>query len=178
MDASHSTGVGRIRRVGYEPAPAQPAPAQPAPAEVAPVVVCPRCDGPVTPAAAVMGAARPAATNPADLDAAPARSEAERSEIEPVLAGVLQLVLEVLGGRRPVGQLDHVTAPRVGRYIRAAHLGHAGPVARLRSLRTCSPTAHVAEVAAVVGYPDRVRAVAARFEYRPGGWRCVTFRIL
>jgi hypothetical protein len=47
----------------------------------------------------------------ADIDAVAARE---------VLARLLRLAFEVLGGRRPLSQLDAVAAPLVCRYIRAA----------------------------------------------------------
>ena len=40
------------------------------------------------------------------------------------------------------------------------------------------PDEQVAEFAAVVGYGNRTRALAARFEHDDDGWRCMGLRIL
>jgi len=85
------------------------------------------------------------------------------------------VMFEVIGSRRPSGQLASMVSPSVLRYVRAAR-GAGGLV--LRSLRLCFPTGTAVEAAGVAGVSGRVRAVAARFEHVDGGWRCVAFRIL
>lgn len=97
----------------------------------------------------------------------------------------LQAVLEVLSGRRPVGQLQRMASPgvlagvaRVG--SRAAAAG-AQPVIVVRSVHVGEPADAVAEVCAVIsrheGGQIRYRAVAARLEGHNGHWRCVTLQV-
>lgn len=97
------------------------------------------------------------------------------------LAEVLRTALEVLDGRRPHTQLATAFGPRALRYWRAATgvqvRGAAPP--RLVRVRIGRPQAHVAEVAAVVRFGSRHRAVAARFEHGADRvWRCTEIRLL
>jgi hypothetical protein len=94
---------------------------------------------------------------------------------------VVTLALEVLAGRRPVGQLQALTSPGVfaavagGRRPRWCAEGTApllvGP------LHVCEPVDGVAEVSAVARRGGRAHAVAARLEGIDGRWRCTALQI-
>jgi hypothetical protein len=102
----------------------------------------------------------------------------EAAALRASLGRIVQLLLEVIGGRRPAGQLAPLVEPSVLRYLRATRpTTPAGPLV-LVSVRVCVPAEQVAELAAVIGYGHRTRALAARFEQGDDGWRCVAFRIL
>ncbi|MGQ0574725.1 MAG: Rv3235 family protein [Pseudonocardia sp.] len=145
----------RVRAMSYEPLPCEPWPAHPTA---------------VTPT-------RPAAPRP---DTGGELDEFEREDrLHEIAVAVLRLLLEVLDGHRPPGQLtEHLTRPAL-RHLRAAGLRGSGR-SRLTSMRVCRPARHAAEVAAVYRLDGRARAVAARFE-RTGrgrdGWRCVALRL-
>lgn len=159
---SSSADGPQIRKVNYEASPA------------AAVVECPHCGGPVEIAAA--------ATDRGPGQMVPAAAIVVAPDVEPVrrqVAQVLRSVLEVIDGRRPVAQLLGVVAPSACRYARAARSDRGpGRVSRILSLRAFLPTEAAAEVTAVVAMDGRVRAVAARFELRVGGWCCTVLRIL
>ena len=115
---------------------------------------------------------------------------------------VLRLTLEVLDGRRPVGQLAGHLEPRALRYVRAAVTQRPRQPSRMTSLHVDRPCTGAIEVAAVYRRGARARALAARFEPpmspgtaaareprtvpgRPAArsgdpreWRCVTLRLL
>ena len=94
---------------------------------------------------------------------------------------MVTLALEVLAGRRPVGQLQALTSPGVfaavagGRRPRWCVEGTApllvGP------LHVCEPVDGVAEVSAVARRGGRAHAVAARLEGIDGRWRCTALQI-
>ena len=106
------------------------------------------------------------------------QNAAETAALRATVGRIVRLMSEVIGGRRPAGQLSTLAAPSVLRYLRAARLtAPAGPLV-LVSVRVCVPAEQVAELAAVVGYGERARALAARFGQGDDGWQCVTFRIL
>lgn len=94
---------------------------------------------------------------------------------------MVTLALEVLAGRRPVGQLQSLTSPGVftalarGRRPRWCSGGTApllvGPV------HVCEPVDGVAEVSAVAHRGGRAHAVAARLEGIDGRWRCTALQI-
>ena len=103
---------------------------------------------------------------------------------------LVQAVIEVLAGTRPVTQLVRWLAPDV--YIglqRRAVLGArtqrrdrtlgSGAVRRpvVRGVRVCSPADGVAEASAVVLDRGRVRAVAVRLEGLDGRWRATALEI-
>lgn len=100
------------------------------------------------------------------------------------LAQVLRRVLEVLDGRRPVGQLRSLL-PDAAFEALLTRLRTVRPGVRhvLRGLRTCYPTGSAVEVSAVIGmrFPagrERVVAAAARFEKHGDRWQCAVLRIL
>ena len=94
---------------------------------------------------------------------------------------VVTLALEVLAGRRPVGQLQALTSPGVfaavagGRRPRWCAEGTSpllvGPV------HVCEPVDGVAEVSAVARRGGRAHAVAVRLEGIDGRWRCTALQI-
>lgn len=156
---SSSADGPQIRKVNYEAS------------RVAAVVECPHCGGPVEIAAAASDREPGQMVTAAAIVVAP--------DVEPVRRQVAQLlrsVLEVIDGRRPVAQLLGVVAPSACRYARSDR--GPGRVSRILSLRAFLPTEAAAEVTAVVAMDGRVRAVAARFELRVGGWCCTVLRIL
>ena len=94
---------------------------------------------------------------------------------------VVGLVLEVLGGRRPLAHLGPHLDPPVLRYVRAALGPQARPPSRMVSLHVSRPCADAVEVTAVHRAGTRARALAARLEGPPGEperWRCVALRLL
>jgi hypothetical protein len=63
---------------------------------------------------------------------------------------IVRLMLEVIGGRRPAGQLATVADAPVLRYLRATRpVAHTGAWV-VRSVRVCAPAEQVVELAAVV----------------------------
>jgi hypothetical protein len=97
---------------------------------------------------------------------------------------LLRRVLEVLDGRRPVGQL-RTLLPDAAFEALLTRLRTARPGSRhvLRSLRTCYPSTSAVEVSAVITVTspsgrDRVIAAAARFERSGEQWPCTVMRLL
>lgn len=93
-------------------------------------------------------------------------------------------VLEVLDGRRQVGQL-RTLLPDAAYEALLTRLRMVGPGSRhvLRRLRVCHPAVGVVEVSAVVEVRSasgrtRVIAAAARFERVEATWRCAVLRFL
>jgi hypothetical protein len=103
---------------------------------------------------------------------------------EVALARVVRQVLEVLDGRRPVGQLRALLLD-VAFEALLTRLRTVSPGGRhvLRRLRVCYPAPVAVEVSVVMdvhpphGRP-RVRAAAARFERDDDGWLCTVLRFL
>lgn len=102
---------------------------------------------------------------------------------------VLRLVMEMLDGRRPSTQLGGRLSPLALRYLvaaktrlnppatrRAVARGRHGPPG-LRSLRMSHPAERVTEASAVWRHRGRYRALAARFEWEGGRWRCTVLRL-
>lgn len=100
------------------------------------------------------------------------------------LAQVLRRVLEVLDGRRPIGQLRSLLPdPAFEGLLTRLRTVPSGVRHLLRGLRTCYPVPSVVEVTAVIGmrFPEgreRVAAAAARFERHDDRWVCAALRIL
>lgn len=98
---------------------------------------------------------------------------------------LLVRVLEVLEGRRAVGQLRTLLSDAAYEALltrlRTATPGRAH---RLRRLRACYPSPVAVELAAVIdvaaapGEPRRVCALAARLERVEDGWHCAVLRLL
>jgi hypothetical protein len=107
---------------------------------------------------------------------------------------LVQALLEVLGGRRPVQQLRPMTSEdvyarvqhRVGvaHGMRAQHRRRLGSTpaveapARVSSVHIDEPADGVAEITAVVRHGERHRAVALRLEGMDGRWRCTVLHML
>ena len=102
---------------------------------------------------------------------------------DPRIAGrrLLTLALEALAGRRPLTQVQPLTALGVyaalssGRRPRWCAAGTA-PVL-LGPVHVCEPVDGVAEVSAVARRSGRAHAVAARLEGIDGRWRCTALQI-
>ncbi|GLZ29853.1 hypothetical protein Lesp02_20430 [Lentzea sp. NBRC 105346] len=88
---------------------------------------------------------------------------------------LVRFALEVLDGRRPVGQLSGMARPPVMGRLRSRTRIRS---TRLLRLRVSHPARLVAELTATVRRDDRVLAVAARAEWRGGRWWLVEFDVL
>ncbi|HEX6936770.1 MAG TPA: Rv3235 family protein, partial [Actinomycetes bacterium] len=96
---------------------------------------------------------------------------------------LVQAVVEVLAGARPVGQLVRWTSSDV--YDEVAGLvlvrtGSGGPEqarAMVRSVHVTEPADGVAEVAAMVRRGVRTTAVALRLEGLDGRWQCTALEL-
>ncbi|MBB5955180.1 hypothetical protein FHS29_001750 [Saccharothrix tamanrassetensis] len=86
-------------------------------------------------------------------------------------------VVEAVDGRRPLAQLTGVlTAPAAAEVGRARSSGQG---VRLDGVRLCRISGEVTELAGVVvTRRGRVRALAARIEWRGDCWRCTEFHLL
>lgn len=119
------------------------------------------------------------------LTLAPAAPQPGRPPVPPAaLAQVLRRVLEVLDGRRPVGQLRSLLPDPAfeGLLTRLRTVGPGGRHA-LRSIHPCYPTPNAVEVSAVIDYRSptgrrRVLALAARFNRDGDRWLCTVLRLL
>lgn len=94
-------------------------------------------------------------------------------------------ILEVLEGRRNVGQLRALLSDTAYEALLTRLRTTApGRSHRLRRLRTCYPSATAVEVAAVIdiaagsGQPHRVCAMATRLERSGEAWHCAVLRLL
>jgi hypothetical protein len=90
-------------------------------------------------------------------------------------------VLEALAGRRPLSQVQRLTAPGVHAALGAGRRpawcsGGTAPVL-LGPVHVCEPVDGVAEVSAVARRAGRAHAVAARLEGVDGRWRCTALSI-
>ncbi len=90
-------------------------------------------------------------------------------------------VLEALAGRRPLSQVQRLTAPGVhgallGGRRPAWCTGGTAPLL-LGPVHVCEPVDGVAEVSAVARRSGRAHAVAARLEGSGGRWRCTALSI-
>jgi hypothetical protein len=110
---------------------------------------------------------------------------AARCEFERFSGRIVQAVVEIVGGDRPVSQVLRWTSPSVYQDLgRRAQLvaravgrrpgqgGIQGTRPQVVAVHTCFVAAEVAEVSAHVRYGRRSRAVAARFELRRDRWMC------
>jgi hypothetical protein len=108
-----------------------------------------------------------------------------RQEFERFSGRILQAVVEIVGGDRPVTQVLRWTTPSVYQDLgRRAHLvaravgrrpgqgGIQGTRPQVVGLRSCFVTERAVEVSAHVRYGRRSRALAARFERQRDRWVC------
>ena len=86
-------------------------------------------------------------------------------------------LVEVLSGRRPLGQLRVHCAPEIyaGLAARPATVPLALP--HLLTVRVCEPADGVAEVSAAFRRADRVRALAFRLQGVDGRWRVTALQL-
>jgi hypothetical protein len=131
--------------------------------------------------------------DPPDLDRRCGKSAGDVVDIDHVARGeferfsgrIVQAVVEIVGGDRPVSQMLRWTTPTVYQDLgRRAQLvaravgrrpgqgGVQGSRPQVVGLRTCFVSDAVAEVSAHVRYGRRSRAVAARFERHRDRWVC------
>lgn len=92
--------------------------------------------------------------------------------------GLTQSVVEVLGGQRSASTLVSHVSPVVFQALRTPTTGHRLRGGRVLSVRTQQLGADSIEVAAVVGCPERTRALALRLHRRHERWRCVCVVVL
>jgi hypothetical protein len=94
---------------------------------------------------------------------------------------LITMTLEALAGRRPLGQLQPMTAPGV--FTALARGRRPGWCAEGRAplvvgrVHVCEPVDGVAEVSAVARRSGRAHAVAARLEGIDGRWRCTALQV-
>ncbi|MDT8911557.1 Rv3235 family protein [Amycolatopsis sp. PS_44_ISF1] len=89
----------------------------------------------------------------------------------------LNTILEVLGGRRPAGQIEQLVDP--GLFARLiAHSRLLGTRHRIGPLHVCHPTDTAVEACATIRSGPRVLALAARFQRTRPGWVCTRFHLL
>lgn len=97
---------------------------------------------------------------------------------------MLTRVLEVLDGRRPVGQLRTLLAPSVFEAtLTRLRMGAQGVRYQLQSVHSCRPSADAVELCARIttrgrGAQRRSQALVVRLERHRNAWRCVFLRIL
>lgn len=107
------------------------------------------------------------------------------SELEVWIGRVVQALVEIVGGDRPLTQAVRWTSPRVYKQLarKTAHLGRVGGytpgVARVQRVRprvtgvlSSTSADSVVEAAITVRTGARARAVAARFERIDARWVC------
>ncbi|MCY7364360.1 MAG: Rv3235 family protein, partial [Frankiaceae bacterium] len=116
---------------------------------------------------------------PADEDAERERTPADLlPPARPVAHALVQGLLEVLAGVRPVSQLQRSTTPELFAQLELAVHAHprstgARPVTgAVRSLHVQERPEGVAEVCATVRRGQRMSAVALRLEGLSGRWTC------
>ena len=91
-------------------------------------------------------------------------------EAERVGRSLARALVEVLAGRRSLGQLRPLCAPDVYAGLSKQPIGFA-TTAQLTSVRVCEPADGAAEVAAVVRIGRRAHAIAFRIQGLDGRWR-------
>lgn len=103
-------------------------------------------------------------------------SRADLPEPQQWAARLITAILESMDGLRPATQLGRWVTPEIreriarrGVLARQRHQRPGGAL-QIRALRVCEPLDGVAEVAAVIGYRARVRAVALRMSGVDGRW--------
>lgn len=96
---------------------------------------------------------------------------------------LITAILESMDGLRPAGQLGRWVTPdirdRIARRGIQARQRNQRPGGALvvRAVRVCEPVDGVAEVAAVIGYRSRVRALALRMTGVDGRWLITALEI-
>lgn len=114
----------------------------------------------------------------ADPDMGVRRTATAQLPAAPRAAQVFATALvEVLAGRRAVGQLRIHSAPTVFAGLVNRASPELGAPVHLMSVRICQPTDGVAEVSATVRSGARARAIAFRMEGVDGRWRVTALDI-
>jgi hypothetical protein len=104
-------------------------------------------------------------------------------EPKPWAGRLVQAIIEVTGGARPIGQLVRWTSTEVYDAVRrrcrsAAALEpskRAGAI--VRSIHVDEPVDGIAEVCAVIQHGGRCRAIALRLEGVDGRWQCTALQV-
>ncbi|HQR80854.1 MAG TPA: Rv3235 family protein [Actinomycetota bacterium] len=89
-----------------------------------------------------------------------------------------QSVVEVLGGQRSATTLVRVLSPAVFQSLREPDPRPQLREGKVLSIRTQPLGQDSIEVAAVIGCPQRTRALALRLQQRHQRWRCVCIVVL
>lgn len=88
-------------------------------------------------------------------------------------------LLDVLSGRRNPGQLRERVTPQVLGLLNSSRPRAAGsPGYRLGSVHACLATDRTVEVCAVIGTPNRARALVLRLERTDTRWLCTLLSML
>lgn len=114
-----------------------------------------------------------------------ATDDAILATVRPLACKLVQALVEVLAGVRPVAQLLHWTSTEVYESVqrRAAVPGgwppRSGPPVRVRvhSVRLSLPSDNATEVSAVVRGGERARALALRLEGAGRRWQCTDLEL-
>jgi hypothetical protein len=119
-------------------------------------------------------------TRPRLVRNVPCAPTAGRTDTRRFAAMLVQGVVEVMSGDRPLGQLARWTTMEVYEELQwrarratataAVRLGR--PKARVNSVHVYEPHPEAAEVCATVRWSGRTRALALRMEPHGDGWRC------
>lgn len=86
-------------------------------------------------------------------------------------------VIEILLGRRQLRQIARMTHRYTFNSI-ASQVGNLKVQPRIKKIHRNYPIAGVIEVVATLAFPERVRALIARFEGVDGRWLCTEFELL
>lgn len=108
-------------------------------------------------------------------------------DLQHIAGAVVQAALEVLRGRRPVGQLAGWLSPQLFDQLAAAaetsvaqRANTTEPSAlgiRIRRVRTMRVTARAAEATVIVDDGGRIRAAAVRLELHREKWRVTVLQV-
>ncbi|MCX2733922.1 Rv3235 family protein [Saccharopolyspora sp. NFXS83] len=134
----------------------------------------------------------PAATDPYfvpdDRAVAPtSRTELANSSASPAdrtscaLAGTLGApVIDVLLGRRPLGQIKSRVSPSVHGLLKSGSVRRLlhEPQQRLLSMHACAISPDLVEGCAVIASRIRTRALVLRWERSGGGWSCTFLSVV
>ena len=85
--------------------------------------------------------------------------------------------IEILAGKRPLHQISRSTHRFTYNSI-AGRIGSLKDLPRIRSIHRHQPIEGVVEMAAILVFKDRVRALVARFEGVDRRWLCTEVEIL
>lgn len=126
-----------------------------------------------------------AQTSKEAMDCSPGRVVEPAPELRGLVDYTLTIIVEVLDGRRPIGQLQRIARRDVASLVdrrrvlaermRARMGAEPLPNSRILEKHSQCPMADVIEVAASVRHSGRVRAVCLRFELNRSKWQLVHF---